>query len=301
MPIIPSIESIAECLAQAANSGSEEAQERALQSLSSLTKVSTENRNLLAHTHGAIPTILSLSSSSSSSSVHLQILSLSILLNLSLNPNLKRTLATTTNIQYLNSIILSPASLHSSKLAASLVCSLAMLDKNKAVFGVAGTVQVIVKALSNAASSAAHHLLSSLFELSQFHGNCTLAVWAGAVPVLLGILEDPDEEEDLSGSCLSVLSLLSRYEQGMQEIQAADGVVELLVDALKRRCMVSRENAAEILVRLFEEDEKCMRDAVGKHDFSSLTADLSIRGSAKAREKAAVLTTMIMDFNLDYY
>ncbi|KAH7657202.1 Armadillo-like helical-containing protein [Dioscorea alata] len=298
MPL-PSNESITECLAQA-KSGSVEAQERALKFLSSLTKISTQNRNLLAHTHEAIPIFLSFFSSSSDC---LQTLSLSILLNLSLNPNLKSTLATTTTIHQLNSIILSPStttsssSSHSSKLAASLVCSLAMLDKNKAVFGIAGTIQVIVKALSNAGHPAAHHLLSSLFELSQFHGNRTLAIWAGAIPVLVGILEGPDE--DLCGSCLSVLSLFSRYDAGMQEIQGVDGVVELLVDALARRCMVSRENAADILVRLFEDDEDCMREAILKHDFSSLTADLSIRGSAKAREKATLLMKMIMEFNLD--
>ncbi|KAM0933346.1 putative peptidylprolyl isomerase [Dioscorea sansibarensis] len=280
-----------------AESGPVEAQERALRFLSSLTKISTQNRNLLADTHGAITTILS-SLSSSSSDCLLQTLSLSILLNLSLNPNLRSTLATTTTIHQLNSIILSPSSSsHSSKLAASLVCSLAMLDKNKAVFGVAGTIQVIVKALSNAGHPAAHHLLSSLFELSQFHGNRTLAVWAGAIPVLVGILDGPDE--DLSGPCLAVLSLFSRYDGGMQQIQGVDGVVRLLVDALGRRCMVSREHAADILVRLFEEDEECMREAVLKHDFSSLTADLSIRGSAKAREKAVVLMKMIMEFNLD--
>lgn len=290
---LPSNESITECLAQAKSSSVED-QERALKFLSSLTKISTQNRNLLAHTHGAIPIILSFFSSSSDC---LQTLSLSILLNLSLNPNLKSTLATTTTIHQLNSIILSSSSSHSSKLAATLVCSLAMLDKNKAVFGIAGTIQVIVKALSNAGHHAAHHLLSSLFELSQFHGNRTLAIWAGAIPALVGILEGPDE--DLSGSCLSVLSLFSRYDGGMQEIQSVDGVVELLVDALARRCMVSKENAADILVRLFEDDEDCMKKAILKHDFSSLTADLSIRGSAKAREKATLLMKMIMEFNLD--
>ncbi|XP_010914949.1 U-box domain-containing protein 8-like [Elaeis guineensis] len=278
-------------------SDSPEAHNDALQALSSLTKVSTHNRNLLAQTQDAIPHILALSQSPSTLT---QTLSLSVLFNLSLNPNLKQSLVEANIIHHLNSIILSPSSPQAGKLAASLLCSLAMLDKNKAPFGVAGTVEVVIQALkSHSNSSAAHHLLSSLSELVQFHGNCTLAIRAGAVPALVQIMEGP--ARDLAGSSLAILGLMARFEEGIQAIRAVDGVVGLLVDGLTSGCMVSRESAAEILIKLFAASDECLREAARKHEFSSLLADLSIRGSDKARQKAGVLMQILMEANLDCF
>lgn len=293
----PILEAIAECLSQA-GSDSVEFQTDALQTLSSLTKLSSHHRHLLAQTPGAIPTLLALTKSNSHP---VQTFALSILFNLSLNPNLKKPLAQLDTIHHLNSLILSPSSLQSGKLAASLICSLAMLDKNKAVFGVAGTVQAIITVLEKSYDILyeAHHLLSSLAELVQFHGNCTLAVRAGAVPVLIKILNGP--HEDLWGSCLVILSLLLRFEEGVRAIRSVDGVVSLMVDGLKRGCFVSRESAAEILTRLFEGNEEMIVEALERPEFSALVADLSIRGSVKAREKAGVLMKMMMEADLECY
>ncbi|PIA65523.1 hypothetical protein AQUCO_00100787v1 [Aquilegia coerulea] len=229
------VETLTECLALA-QSDSHEAQRTALRTLASLTKVSPQNRNILAQIDGAIPTFVALARTSST----IQKLSLCILFNLSLNNDLKRLLAEMETIHHLNSIILAPTSSDSGKFAASLICSLAMLDKNKAGFGVAGTIQALVKILGEPRCPASHHILSSLSELVQFHGNCTLAIWAGAVPVLIQIVESADGE-DLAGTSLAVLGLLVRYDEGMKEIKNIEGIVSLLVDVLGRRCMLSKE------------------------------------------------------------
>lgn len=176
-----------------------------------------------------------------------------------------------------------------------------MLDKNKTVFGVGGTIEAIIKALTNSAdaSSAVHHLLSSLAELVQFHGNSTLAVRAGAVPMLVQILNGT--AEDLGGPSLAILGLLARFEEGVRAISSVVGVVGLMVNGLRRGCMVSRESAAEILIKLFEGSEDLMMEATEKAEFCSLLADLSIRGSTKAREKAGALMKMVMEADLDCY
>ncbi|XWS70849.1 hypothetical protein CRYUN_Cryun03dG0084400 [Craigia yunnanensis] len=289
-------EGIAECLSEA-RSNSHEVQLKALQTLVSITKVSPQNRTFLAQTDGAIPALLSLSKSSSSI---IQTLSLSILFNLSLNPDLKQSLADMETIYHLNSIILSPSSPESSKLASSLVCSLAMLDKNKAKFGVAGTIPLLVNAVSGPRCPAAHHLLSSLAELVQFHGNSTVAVRTGAVPVLIQVVTSTDGE-DLAGTSLTILGLLARFDEGFNALKKTDQVVNSMVDVLKGRCMLSKEGAAEILLRLFDESEGCLRDALKIPEFLTVLADISVRGSAKAREKAGQLLKKMMESNLDSY
>lgn len=289
------LQTLTDCLAEV-QSESPDAQRKALRTLASLTKISPQNRNALAQIDGAIPILVGLSRLSST----VQILSLCVLFNLSLNTNLKQLLVSLETIYHLNSIVLAPASPDSSKFAASLICSLAMLDKNKAGFGVAGTIQALVKILGETRSPASHHILSSLSELVQFHGNCTLAVWAGAVPVLLKIVEST-EGEDLAGTSLAILLLLAQHEEGMAAIRNTDGVVSLLVEVLGRRCMLSKEGAADMLLRLFDESEGCMRDAARLPEFSSILADVSVRGSAKARETANLLMKKMTEVDLDSY
>ncbi|KAL5559303.1 hypothetical protein UlMin_035514 [Ulmus minor] len=288
-------ETITQCLFKA-ESGSIEAQEKSLRTLYSITKVSPQNRNVLAQTEGAIPIFLTLSKSSSPT---IENLSLSILFNLSLNPDLKISLANMKTISLLNSIITSPNSPETGRLASSLVCSLAMLDKNKAKFGVAGTVQLLIKAISGPRCSASHYLLSTLAELVQFQGNSTLAVRSGAVSVLLQIVENIDAE-DLAGSSLAVLCSLGRFDEGLNTLRKTNEITSLMVEILKRRCMLSKEGAAEILILLFEESEGCVRDALRLPELSTVLADLSVRGSAKAREKASLLMKKIMEADLNY-
>ncbi|GFZ08379.1 hypothetical protein Acr_20g0001870 [Actinidia rufa] len=273
-------ETIFQCLSEA-ESDFPEVQHKALQILCSITKVSPQNRNLLAQTDGAVSAFLSLSKFSSPV---VQTLSLSILFNLSLNSNLKLSLAEMETITHLNSVILSPASPESSKLAASLICSLAMLDKNKARFGVAGTIHALVKVASGHRGPAAHHLLSSLAELVRFHGNCTVAVRSGAVEVLLKVVESTDGE-DLVGTSLAILGLLARFEEGLSALRKTDQIVSSMLEVLKGRCMLSKEGAAEILLRLFDESEGCVRDALRLPDFASVLADLSlgVRGELERR------------------
>ncbi|XP_051136916.1 putative U-box domain-containing protein 46 [Andrographis paniculata] len=289
-------ETILECINEAQSSVSIEDKKQALQTLVTVTKVSPQNRNLVAQTDAAVATLLDLSKSPDSLP-QIQTLSLSVLFNLSLNPNLKLSLARLDTILLLNDLVLLSSSDEPRRLAASLLCSLAMLDKNKAKFGVAGTVQVLLKAISGPRSTAAHHLLSSLAELVQFHGNCTVAVRAGAVPVLIAVAESTNGE-DLSGTALSILGLLARFEEGLNELREAESVVARLVGILKRGCMLSKEGACEILLRLFEESQDCLREAVELPEFSTVLADVSVRGSGRVREKAAMLMKKIMDADL---
>ncbi|EYU21956.1 hypothetical protein ABFS82_01G031300 [Erythranthe guttata] len=288
-------ETIIECIRKAQYSGSneEDIRQQALQTLVAVTKISPQNRNFVAQIDGAISLLLSLSKSHFPQD-QIQILALSVLFNLSLNPNLKNSLARTELILHLNTLVLSSNdSIDSGKLAASLLCSLAMLDKNKAKFGVTGTVQVLVKAIAGPRRPASHHLLSSLAELVQFQGNCTLAVRAGAVQVLIAVAESADGE-DLSGTSLVALGLIARFEEGLNELKRTDRIVVRMVGILKRGCMLSKDGASEILLRLFDESEECLRDAVALPELSSVLADVSVRCTGRARKKAGLLMNKVM-------
>ncbi|MCE3051952.1 hypothetical protein HAX54_051244 [Datura stramonium] len=209
--------------------------------------------------------------------------------------SITKSLADMDNILFLNSVILSSTSAEPSRIAASLLCSLAMLDKNKAKLGVAGTVEALIKAISRPRGPASHHFLSTLAELVQFHGNCTVAVRAGAVPVLIKLVEN----SDLAGTSLAILCLLARFEEGLTALKETDQIVPLMMEILKGKCMLSKEGAADILLRLFDESEGCIRDAQRLPEFSSVLADLSVRGSVRARDKASLLMKKLMEANMD--
>lgn len=108
-----------------------------------------------------------------------------------------------------------------------------------------------------------------------------------------------DNGEDLAGTSLAVLGLLTRFDEGLNALKKTDEVVSSMVDVLKGRCMLSKEGAAEILLRLFDESEECLRVALGIPEFLTVLADISVRGSARAREKAGHLLKKMMEANLD--
>lgn len=74
-----------------------------------------------------------------------------------------------------------------------------------------------------------------------------------------------------------------------------------MVEVLKGKCMFSKEGAAEILLRLFDESEGCMRDAMRLPEFSTVLSDLQLRGSSKVREKVSQLMRKMMEINYESY
>ncbi|MED6174343.1 hypothetical protein PIB30_068165 [Stylosanthes scabra] len=288
-------DTIIECVSELAQSNSIEAQEKALQTLASITKVSPQNRNILSQIDGAITTLATLTNSPSPI---IQTLSLLTLFNLSLNPDLKHSLADMQTIHHLNSRIVSSNSPDSCKLASSLICSLAMHDKNKAKFGVAGTVQLLVKAIKDSPHEFHHHLLSSLAELVHFHGNCTLAVRSGAIPVLLGVVKET-VDEDLASTSLVVLGLLARFDEGLNRLKKREEIVSDMLCVLKGRSMMSKEGAVDILLRLLDDHcERCVNEALLLPEFTMAVTDLSVRGSVKLRGKANLLLKKMADASL---
>ncbi|ERN03572.1 hypothetical protein AMTRI_Chr05g71100 [Amborella trichopoda] len=277
-------------LAQALQPPSLQAQQTSLHVLMALTRLSQHNRDQLAQAHQAIPTLLSLSRPPNPPATSL--LSLSVLFNLSLNPKLKPTLATPGLISLLNDTLLDEIEEETSRLSASLLCSLALHHKNKAMLGVEGTIQALVGSL-DVPYRATQHALSALGELVLFHGNNTLAIEADAVPLLLGIVEREDGEE-LVGSALSVLNLLLRHSEGVAAVRRESGCIGVVVGAIRRRSMLSKESSCEILLRLFKERDEWILEAE-EQGLSLLLTDLSIRGSAKAREKSMVLLEMVVE------
>ncbi|QHN98041.1 hypothetical protein HN51_045836 [Arachis hypogaea] len=290
-------DTIIECISEA-QSNSIEAQEKALQTLASITKVNPKNRNFLAQIDGAITTLATLTNSPSPI---IQTLSLLTLFNLSLNPNLKPSLADMQTIHHLNSRItssLSSSPPDSCKLASSLICSLAMHDKNKAKFGVAGTVQLLVKAIKDSPRDFHHHLLSSLAELVQFHGNCTVAVRSGAVPALLGVVKETSDE-DLASTSLVILGLLARFEEGLNGLKKSKEIVSDMLFVLKGRSMLSKEGAVDILLRLLDDDcEGFVSEVMLLPEFAMAVADLSVRGSARVRGKADLVMKKMAEVTL---
>lgn len=162
----------------------------------------------------------------------------------------------------------------------------------------AGTIQLLVKAIEGSHGSDAHHLFSSLAELVHFHGNCTLAVRAGAIPVLLGVVQNTDSE-DLAGTSLAVLNLLARFDEGLNGLKKTNEIVKAMLSAMKGRSLLSKEGAADILLRLFDDNEGCVTEALMLPEFSTVLADLCVRGSVRVRDKADLLMRRMAKVSLD--
>lgn len=72
-----------------------------------------------------------------------------------------------------------------------------------------------------------------------------------------------------------------------------------MLGVLKGRSLLSKEGAADILLRLFDDSEECVTEALMLPEFSSVLADLSVRGSVRVRNKAELLMRKIAKVSLE--
>ncbi|GLJ46548.1 hypothetical protein SUGI_0980930 [Cryptomeria japonica] len=269
---------------------------QALEGLKKLTRLNEENRNWVAHSKSAIPSLLELLSSSSSCEDDLKTkeLALAILLNLSVNDNLKEYMGSLEAIQCISNLIRYSDCSGSEELrenGASALCSLAVVDKNKGKMGVGGAIEALVTMLQ--ADPPLGAALNALTELLIYNGNKALAVRAGAVPTLFNFLQD----DNLAESSLAVLALVVAHMEGKKAISNVSGWMGALVDCIKSKGMQSKENATAILLEMLEYYPEKVREADKVYDICSLLIRLSINGSSNVRRNASLLMKMVeMEF-----
>lgn len=106
--------------------------------------------------------------------------------------------------------------------------------------------------------------------------------------MLLHVAQTTDGE-DLAATSLAVVSLLARFHEGLSALKNTKNVMKGMLNVLRRRSLASKEGALEILVKLFDESEECVKEAVMMPEFALVLADVSVRGSVSVRDKADLL------------
>eukprot|EP00850_Spirogloea_muscicola_P004772 SM000021S06405 [mRNA] locus=s21:2510:6161:- [translate_table: standard] len=171
--------------------------------------------------------------------------------------------------------------------AAALVLSLAASNQLKPVLGHAGAIPPLVSMLT--AGSSAHGMLDAVWALLNlsFHGpNKSLIVTAGGVSPLLATVSGAQPE--IQEKAIAVIAQLSTVAEGRAALCAEAIVIPALIGVLDEGTNVSKEHAANVLLRICSTNEVLRRAAVMERVIP-VAVELSLLGTDKVRVKAQKL------------
>eukprot|EP00850_Spirogloea_muscicola_P007400 SM000037S13535 [mRNA] locus=s37:515112:517316:+ [translate_table: standard] len=171
--------------------------------------------------------------------------------------------------------------------AAALVLSLAASNQLKPVLGHDGAISPLVSMLT--AGSSAHGMLDAVWALLNlsFHGpNKSLIVAAGGVSPLLATVSGAQPE--IQEKAMAVIAQLSTMPEGRAALCAEAIVIPALIGVLDDGTNVSKEHAANVLLRICSTNEELRRAAVMER-IIPVAVELSLLGTDKVRVKAQKL------------
>jgi hypothetical protein len=117
-------------------------------------------------------------------------------------------------------------------------------------------VQLLVEHLGNGSTQGIKDALSTLLNLSAFHGNQICMAKANVIPKLIHFLSLDDSElcteqckdTELTTKCLSILYRLSSIEEGRNGIIESENCIPCLVDMLDTGSQMEKELVAAIFL-----------------------------------------------------
>ncbi|KAJ7561324.1 hypothetical protein O6H91_03G041700 [Diphasiastrum complanatum] len=272
-----------------------ETQGDAVLQLRSLTRSSSENREILCHPDLLAALVPLLESATSS----VQINSVVAILNLSLEKGNKLKITRAGIVLPLINV-LKKGHPESQEHAAAVIFSLAMNDDNKMALGVLGAITPLMNIMKSSRSSlrGRNDAAMALSYLAMAPMNRSKMVKAGLVPVLLGVAKE--ENGELSIQAMRTLSCLASSQEGRSTLLELKGISVLLsmIEQSKKRDLSEQEKLKEhAMATLLSLSLKNMRFKPLALEARALDilAPEKERGTPRAQEKCLALLKILTE------
>ena len=268
---------------------------RAAHEVRVLSKTSVLNRSYLAEA-GIVPHLLRLLSSSS-----VQENAMAALLNLSKHAKSKAAIVENGGLELVVGVLNKGLSLHARQHAAGSLFYLASIEEYRELIGeipeaIPGLIELIGKGPDRGKKNA----LVAIFGLLMYHGNHSKVLAAGAVPVLVNLLESGTDIEELKIDSLAILAALAENPDGTVAILRCRGalhwVVELLESSTASRA--GKEYGVSLLLALSMNGGAEVVAPLSKSSslMRSLYSLLGHEGTSRASKKASALISVLHEF-----
>ncbi|CAM6039426.1 unnamed protein product [Sphagnum compactum] len=269
---------------------SPEVQRQAAYELRLLAKCSMDNRMCIADA-GAIPLLVSLLSSKDSRT---QENAVTALLNLSIFDKNKGLIIEAEALDPIIEVLRSAMSMEARENAAATLFSLSVVDNYKLQIGSKPmAIDALVVLLHDGTPwRGKKDAATALFNLAVHPANKPKIVAAGAVPILISLLQD--EEAGTTDDALPVLALIAGCPEGLEAINMEAAAIPVLVRHLRSGSPKGKENAIVVLYALCKSggDEVVSSLSQVRVTIPSLFSLLTV-GTPRAKRRAASLLKLL--------
>uniref|UniRef100_A0A0D6R3L3 RING-type E3 ubiquitin transferase n=1 Tax=Araucaria cunninghamii TaxID=56994 RepID=A0A0D6R3L3_ARACU len=231
--------------------GSPEVQRQAAHELRLLAKCGNDNRKRVAEA-GAIPLLVHLLSSSDAEA---QENAVTALLNVSIYDNNKvLIMAAPGAVDGIVGVIERGGTMEGRENAAATIFSLAVVEDYKiSIGGRSAAIPALVRLLREGSTRGKKDAATALYNLSVYKGNRPLGVRAGAVPVLLDLVvnRDNDSGAGVTNEALAALSVLAGCLEGLAAIESNSvPAIPVMTDLVREGNEKGKENAMAVLAAM---------------------------------------------------
>lgn len=271
--------------------GCGDAKLRAAYEIGILTKSSAKRRAFLAAAGAIIPLVSMLSSPS----VDAQDASMQALLNLAVrNERNKLKIVKAGAVPLLVKLLqLDNANLRES--AAAVILTLSASNANKPIIGSSGATSLLVDMLMYGSVQGRVDAVMALYNLSTYPDNLAPILAAGAISPLILLLKDCRKASKVAEKTTALLQSLMVFEEGRCAVASEEGGVLTLVEVLEEGSLQSREHAVSALLTMCQSSRCKYRQAILQEGVIPGLLELTVQGTAGARQKAQNLLELLRD------
>ncbi len=278
--------------------GSPEVKKQAAYELRLLAKCSMDNRMCIADA-GAIPLLVTLLESNDSKT---QENAVTALLNLSIFDRNKTIIVDAGALDPIIEVLRSATSMEARENAAATLFSLSVVDDYKVQIGSKpmAITALVVLLRDGTPERGKHDAATALINLAVWNANKPNIVAAGAVQILVSLLQD--DEAGITDDALKVLALVAGCPQGLEALNMEATAVAVLMRHLSSGSPKGKENAIVVLHALCKSggDEvlsRVLKVTGANHSLHSLLTG----GTPRAKRRAASLLKLLQRWELIGY
>ncbi|CAK9859856.1 unnamed protein product [Sphagnum jensenii] len=278
--------------------GSPEVKKQAAYELRLLAKCSMDNRMCIADA-GAIPLLVTLLESNDSKT---QENAVTALLNLSIFDRNKTIIVDAGALDPIIEVLRSATSMEARENAAATLFSLSVVDDYKVQIGSKpkAIAALVVLLRDGTPERGKHDAATALINLAVWNANKPNIVAAGAVQILVSLLQD--DEAGITDDALKVLALVAGCPQGLEALNMEATAVAVLMRHLSSGSPKGKENAIVVLHALCKSggDEvlsRVLQVTGANHSLHSLLRS----GTPRAKRRAASLLKLLQRWELIGY
>ncbi|KAH7307618.1 hypothetical protein KP509_22G068900 [Ceratopteris richardii] len=278
-------------LLRAVSYGCVETKIRAAYEVGMLAKSSAKRRAYLAAA-GAITPLVSMLSSQS---LEAQDASMEALLNLAVRHERNKLKIVKAGAVPVLVELLRQENANIRESAAAVILTLSASSEIKPIIGNSGAMVLLVGILLCGSIQGRVDAVMTLYNLSTYPDNLTPILNAGAISPLILLLKDCKKASKVAERTMALLQSLMVFEEGRSAVANEERGVLTLVEVLEEGSLQSREHAVTALLTMCQSSRCKYRQAILQEGVIPGLLELTVQGTASARQKAHSLLHLLRD------